>query len=54
LSFDTDPERAVATRHRIYDMAVTERMFMAGYHFPFPGFGFIERAGQGYRVIPAT
>jgi glyoxylase-like metal-dependent hydrolase (beta-lactamase superfamily II) len=54
LAFDTDPERAVATRRRIYDMAVTERMFMAGYHFPFPGFGFIERAGSGYRVTSAT
>jgi len=54
LAFDTDPERAVATRRLIYDMAVTERMFMAGYHFPFPGFGFIEKAGSGYRVVAAT
>lgn len=54
LAFDTDPERAVATRRRIYDMAVAEKLFVAGYHFPFPGFGFIEKAGSGYRVVPAT
>jgi glyoxylase-like metal-dependent hydrolase (beta-lactamase superfamily II) len=54
LAFDTDPEKAVATRRRIYDMAVAEKLFVAGYHFPFPGFGFIEKAGSGYRVVPAT
>jgi glyoxylase-like metal-dependent hydrolase (beta-lactamase superfamily II) len=54
LAFDTDPEKAVATRRRIYDMAVAEKLFVAGYHFPFPGFGFIEKAGCGYRVVPAT
>jgi glyoxylase-like metal-dependent hydrolase (beta-lactamase superfamily II) len=51
LAFDTDPERAVATRHRIYGMAVAEKLLLCGYHFPFPGFGFIEKAGNGYRVI---
>jgi len=54
LAFDTDPERAVATRRRIYDMAVSEKLFFAGYHFPFPGFGLIERAGSGYRVVAAA
>jgi glyoxylase-like metal-dependent hydrolase (beta-lactamase superfamily II) len=54
LAFDTDPGRAVATRRRIYDMAVAEKLQLCGYHFPFPGFGFIEKAGSGYRVIPAT
>jgi glyoxylase-like metal-dependent hydrolase (beta-lactamase superfamily II) len=54
LAFDTDPGRAVATRRRIYDMAVAEKLQFCGYHFPFPGFGFIEKAGSGYRVISAT
>lgn len=54
LAFDTDPERAVATRRRIYDMAFAEKLQLCGYHFPFPGFGFIEKAGSGYRVISAT
>jgi glyoxylase-like metal-dependent hydrolase (beta-lactamase superfamily II) len=54
LAFDTDPGRAVATRRRIYDMAVAEKLQLCGYHFPFPGFGFIEKVGSGYRVIPAT
>jgi glyoxylase-like metal-dependent hydrolase (beta-lactamase superfamily II) len=54
LAFDTDPERAVATRRRVYDMAASEHMFIAGYHFPFPGFGFVEKAGSGYRLIPSA
>lgn len=54
LAFDNDPERAVATRRRIYDMAAAEQMLIAGYHFPFPGFDFVERAGSGYRLIPAA
>jgi hypothetical protein len=35
-------------------MAVAEKLQFCGYHFPFPGFGFIEKAGSGYRVISAT
>jgi hypothetical protein len=52
--FDSEPEKAVVTRKRFYDMAAAENMFIAGYHFPFPGLGYIEKAGSGYRLIPAA
>jgi glyoxylase-like metal-dependent hydrolase (beta-lactamase superfamily II) len=49
---DDDKEKAVATRKRILDMSVVEELFVVGYHMPFPGIGFVERAGTGYRWVP--
>jgi len=53
VMFDSEPEKAVATRKRFYDMAAAEKMFIAGYHFPFPGLGWVEKVGTGYRLVPA-
>jgi glyoxylase-like metal-dependent hydrolase (beta-lactamase superfamily II) len=53
VMFDSEPEKAVATRKRVYDMVSAEKMFVSGYHFPFPGLGWVEKAGNGYRLIPA-
>jgi glyoxylase-like metal-dependent hydrolase (beta-lactamase superfamily II) len=49
---DDDKEKAVATRKRILDMSVVEELFVIGHHMPFPGIGFVERAGTGYRWVP--
>jgi glyoxylase-like metal-dependent hydrolase (beta-lactamase superfamily II) len=54
VMFDSEPEKAVATRRRIYDMASAEKILVSGYHFPFPGLGYIEKAGTGYRFVPAA
>jgi glyoxylase-like metal-dependent hydrolase (beta-lactamase superfamily II) len=54
VMFDSEPEKAVATRRRIFDMASAEKILVAGYHFPFPGLGYIEKAGTGYRLVPAA
>jgi hypothetical protein len=27
---------------------------MSGYHIPFPSLGYVEKAGTGYRFIPAS
>ena len=54
IMFDSDPEKAVLTRRRVYDVAVSEKMLVAGYHFPFPGIGHVEKAGGGYRFVPAA
>ena len=53
MIYDTDPEAAVASRHRILDMAATDRMLIAGMHLDFPGFGHVLRDGAGYRHIAA-
>jgi glyoxylase-like metal-dependent hydrolase (beta-lactamase superfamily II) len=54
VMFDSEPDKAVVTRRRVYDMASVEKMLVAGYHFPFPGLGYVEKAGSGYRLVPAA
>jgi glyoxylase-like metal-dependent hydrolase (beta-lactamase superfamily II) len=49
---DDDKEKAAATRKQILDMCVADELFVIGYHMPFPGIGFVERAGTGYRWVP--
>ena len=50
--FDQDVEAARVTRHRMLDIAATERMLVCFYHAPFPAVGHIERAGAGYALTP--
>ena len=52
--FDQDPVQAAATRRRVYDMLVVEKMLVQAYHHPFPGLGRVEKDGTGYRVIPTA
>jgi glyoxylase-like metal-dependent hydrolase (beta-lactamase superfamily II) len=54
VMFDSEPETAVTTRRRVYDMASADKLLVAGYHFPFPGLGYIEKAGSGYQLVPAA
>lgn len=49
--FDQDPPKAAATRRRVYDMLLADKLPVQGYHFPYPALARIERAGQGYRVV---
>ena len=48
--FDQDPPKAAATRRKVYDMLVAEKLPVQGYHFPFPALARIEKQGDGYRV----
>jgi glyoxylase-like metal-dependent hydrolase (beta-lactamase superfamily II) len=50
--FDTDRAQAVATRKKLYDMAVAEKMIVQGFHFPFPAMAHVEKSGNGYRLVP--
>ncbi len=52
LDVDDDKEKAVATRKRILDMAAADKLFAAGYHMPFPGLGWVDKTGGGYRWVP--
>ena len=53
IAFDTDPTQAAATRAALMDRMVADRMLVAGSHMDFPGFGYVEKADQGYRLIDA-
>ena len=53
LDVDDEKEKAVATRKRILDMVVADKLFVAGFHMmPFPGLGYVEKMGGGYRWVP--
>jgi len=52
MAFDVDPAQAIVTRRRTLDMAVNDRITIAGMHMHFPGFAHIGRAGDGYAVVP--
>jgi glyoxylase-like metal-dependent hydrolase (beta-lactamase superfamily II) len=54
VAFDMDAEMARQTRRRIFDMLVKEKMLAGGFHFPFPAFGTLEAAGQGYAFKPVA
>ena len=42
----------MATRRKIYDMLVADRMVVQGFHYPFPGLAHVEKDGSAYRVVP--
>ncbi|MFO1049811.1 MAG: MBL fold metallo-hydrolase [Geminicoccaceae bacterium] len=50
--FDMDGAQAAATRLRLLDMAASDRLEVAGFHFPFPATGHIGRTGGGYDFVP--
>ncbi len=52
-AFDMDGDQTVATRKRLLDMAVSDRMAVLGYHFPFPGMGHVMQEDGAYRFVPA-
>lgn len=51
IMLDIDPVAAEATRRRVYDMLVAERMLVQGFHYPFPAVGHVEKWGAGYREV---
>ena len=54
LMFDQDAKMAEATRRKVYDMLVAEKMMVQGFHYPFPALAHIEKSGSGYREIPVV
>lgn len=51
--FDMDAEAAETTRKRMLDMVATDRLLVAGYHFPFPAVGHIAQRGRHeYAFVP--
>jgi glyoxylase-like metal-dependent hydrolase (beta-lactamase superfamily II) len=54
VAFDIDPDKAVTTRRKFYDMAAAEKALIAGFHFAFPSLGYVEKDGAGYRLVPVA
>jgi len=43
---------AEATRRRLLDRVVADKVMVTGYHFPFPAVGTIAKDGRGYAFNP--
>ena len=54
VMYDIDPQQAITTRHKFYDMAAAEKATVIGFHFPFPPIGHVEKDGANYRLMPAA
>ena len=52
LDVDDDKDKAVTTRKRILDMVTTDKLFVSGFHMPFPGLGWVEKSQGSYRWVP--
>jgi glyoxylase-like metal-dependent hydrolase (beta-lactamase superfamily II) len=53
FAYDTDPKQSADTRVRLLDMLATNRIPVMAFHFPWPGFGHIAKAGEGFRYYPS-
>jgi glyoxylase-like metal-dependent hydrolase (beta-lactamase superfamily II) len=51
---DHDPVQAEATRRKVYDMLVAEKMLVQGFHCPFPALAHVEKTATGYREVPVA
>jgi glyoxylase-like metal-dependent hydrolase (beta-lactamase superfamily II) len=52
FGFDAIPEQASETRKAVFGRAADEKLQILAYHFPFPGIGFIDRDGEGFKFLP--
>jgi glyoxylase-like metal-dependent hydrolase (beta-lactamase superfamily II) len=53
FGYDMIPELAIMNRTRLIERAAADRIKLLGYHWTYPGIGFAERKGNGYRYVPA-
>jgi glyoxylase-like metal-dependent hydrolase (beta-lactamase superfamily II) len=49
-AYDQDAATAEASRRRVLDRVIADKMMICGYHFPFPGAGTIQKDGSGYAL----
>jgi glyoxylase-like metal-dependent hydrolase (beta-lactamase superfamily II) len=53
--YDILPEKAAASKRRIFDYAADEQLWVIGQHFPpFPSLGHIVRQGAGWKWVPVS
>ena len=49
FAFDTDPKQAVQTRVKYLTMLAEKKIPLMAYHFPWPGYGYVSKMGDGFR-----
>jgi glyoxylase-like metal-dependent hydrolase (beta-lactamase superfamily II) len=51
-AFDQDAAMAEASRRKMFDRCIADKLLVAGYHYGMPGAGTIVRDGGGYAFVP--
>lgn len=54
LAFDSDKPLVVRTRQELFARVANERMLVVGYHFPWPGVGYVRRRETYFEFVPAA
>jgi glyoxylase-like metal-dependent hydrolase (beta-lactamase superfamily II) len=54
FGFDADPDKAIATRKSLLEMAAAGKKKLVGYHWTYPGIGYAEKKGAAYDFVPAA
>jgi len=54
FSYDSDPKQAAATRVQLLDMIAANKLPVMSYHYAWPGFGHVAKAGDGFHYYPAA
>ena len=49
FAYDTDPKQSVQTRVKYLTMLAEKKIPLMAYHFPWPGYGYISKMGDGFR-----
>ena len=52
--FDHDVDLASETRREVFGRVADEGRQIVGYHFPFPGVGYVVREDTGFRFVPTV
>jgi glyoxylase-like metal-dependent hydrolase (beta-lactamase superfamily II) len=52
FSYDTDPKQAAASRVKLLDMIAANKTPVMSYHFAWPGYGHVAKAGDGFHYYP--
>jgi glyoxylase-like metal-dependent hydrolase (beta-lactamase superfamily II) len=52
FAYDTDPKQAAATRVKMLDTLAANKTAVMSYHFAWPGYGHVVKAGDGFRYLP--
>jgi glyoxylase-like metal-dependent hydrolase (beta-lactamase superfamily II) len=54
ISFDRDSKQAAADRRQVFDQAAKDGTLIGAAHLSFPGLGYINAEGSGYRWLPVN
>lgn len=52
IDFDSDQAQAIASRKKIFAVAVDKKYWIAGAHLPFPGLGHVQKSEKAYTWVP--